>query len=287
MIYRLLSWLPLPLLYLLAWPGYLLLYYVGGYRKVVVQQNLRQAFPEKSAKELTVLAKKFYRQLVQVALEILKTRRMSAAEMKRRVSVVNPQLLREYSNGFQDTVIMLAIHQGNWEWMLHGVKLHLDIPIDPVYKPLHNTRLDQLMLEMRSQFGSRPIPMASATRDMLRRRREFRLFVLVADQAPIASERSHWTQFMNREAAFYEGGEIIAKMTGFPVLFAQCRRRARGQYEVEFSEVAKPPYDDGHQILERYVQLAEQAIRSEPESWLWSNRRWKRTRPPYEADKTA
>jgi KDO2-lipid IV(A) lauroyltransferase len=68
-------------------------------------------------------------------------------------------------------------------------------------------------------------------------------------------------------------------MTGFPVLFAQCRRRSRGHYEVEFKEVACPPYDrEGHAILDRYVQLAEQSIRREPESWLWSNRRWKRQR---------
>ena len=280
MFYRFLSWLPLPLLYVLAWPGYLLLYHGTGYRKEVVRENLAGAFPEKSAVEITQLAKKFYRQLVEVALEILRTRRMSAAAIRRRVTVVNPELLREYSNDFRDSVVMLAIHQGNWEWMLHGVKLHLDIPIDPVYKPLHNRQLDQLILEIRSQFGSRPIPLASAARDILRRRREFRLFVLVADQAPIEGERSYWTRFMNRAAPFYEGGETIAKMTGYPVLFARCRRRARGYYEVEFSEVARPPYDGSdHQILEKYVQLAEQAIRAEPESWLWSNRSWKRHPP--------
>ena len=280
MFYRLLSWLPLPLLYLLAWPGYLLLYYVGGYRKAVVRQNLSHAFPDKSARQLTVLAKKFYLQLVQVALEILKTRRMSAADIRRRVTLVNPELLREYSNDFSESVLMLAIHQGNWEWMLHGVKLHLDIPIDPVYKPLHNRQMDELMLSIRSQFGSRPIPLASAPRDILRRRREFRLFVLVADQAPIARERSYWTTFMNRAAAFYEGGEIIATMTGYPVLFAQCRRRARGYYEVEFKALARPPYGGAdHAITERYVRLAEQAIRDEPHSWLWSNRRWKRQAP--------
>jgi KDO2-lipid IV(A) lauroyltransferase len=282
MFYRLLSRLPLPLLYLLAWPGYLLLYYGAGYRREVVLQNLSRAFPEKSAGEIAELAKRFYRQLVEVALEILRTRHMSADEIRRRVTVINPQLLREYSNDFKDSVVMLAIHQGNWEWMLHGVKLHLDIPIDPVYKPLHNSRLNQLILEIRSQFGSRPIPIASAARDILRRRREFRLFVLVADQAPIEGERSYWTRFMNRQAAFYEGGEAIAKMTGYPVLFARCRRRSRGHYEVEFSEVARPPYDgEDHRIVEKYVRLAEQAIRAEPESWLWSNRRWKR-RPPQE-----
>lgn len=280
MFYRLLSRLPLPLLYALAWPGYLLLYYLAGYRKTVVRQNLSQAFPEKNTREITLLAKQFYLQLVQVALEILRTRRMSAADIRRRVSVVNPQLLREYSNDFQQPVIVLAIHQGNWEWMLHGVKLHLDIPIDPVYKPLHNKTLDRLMFEIRSQFGSRPIAMATAARDILRRRREFRLFVLVADQAPIETERCHWLPFLNREAAFYDGGESIATMTGHPVLFAQCRRRARGYYEVEFREVAKPPYRRGeHRITARFVELAEAAIRSEPQSWLWSNRRWKRQPP--------
>ena len=288
MFYRFLSRLPLPLLYLLAWPGYLLLYHVTGYRKEVVRQNLSRAFPEKSAGEITELAKKFYRQLVQVALEILRTRRMSADEIRRRVTVVNPELLREYSNDFRESVVMLAIHQGNWEWMLHGVKLHLDIPIDPVYKPLHNSGLNRLMLEIRSQFGSRPIPIASAARDILRRRREFRLFVLVADQAPIEGERSYWTRFMNRQAAFHEGGEAIAKMTGYPVLFARCRRRSRGYYEVEFSEVARPPYDDSeHRIVENYVRLAERAIRAEPESWLWSNRRWKRRPPQEEPDHPA
>jgi Kdo2-lipid IVA lauroyltransferase/acyltransferase len=280
MFYRLLSRLPLPLLYALAWPGYLLLYYLAGYRKTVVRQNLSQAFPEKSSREITLLAKQFYLQLVQVALEILRTRRMSAADIRHRVSVVNPQLLREYSNDFQQPVIVLAIHQGNWEWMLHGVKLHLDIPIDPVYKPLHNKTLDRLMFEIRSQFGSRPITMATAARDILRRRREFRLFVLVADQAPIETERCQWLPFLNREAAFYEGGESIATRTGHPVLFAQCRRRARGYYEVEFREVAKPPYRRGeHRITARFVELAEAAIRSEPQSWLWSNRRWKRSPP--------
>lgn len=280
MFYRLLSRLPLPLLYALAWPVYLLLYYLAGYRKTVVRQNLSQAFPEKNTREITLLAKQFYLQLVQVALEILRTRRMSAEDIRRRVSVVNPQLLREYSNGFQQPVIVLAIHQGNWEWMLHGVKLHLDIPIDPVYKPLHNKTLDRLMFEIRSQFGSRPITMATAARDILRRRREFRLFVLVADQAPIETERCQWLPFLNREAAFYEGGESIATMTGHPVLFAQCRRRARGYYEVEFREVAKPPYRRGEQrITARFVELAEAAIRSEPQSWLWSNRRWKRHPP--------
>lgn len=279
MFYRLLSYLPLPVLYGLAWPGYLLLYYVAGYRKAVIQNNLRQAFPDQNEKAITVLAKKFYRQLVEVGMEIIKTRRMTADDIRSRVTLTNGELVKERSNNFQDPLIVLSIHQGNWEWMLHGVKLNLDIPVDPVYKPLHNTQMDQLILEIRSRFGSRPLPMANAARDILRRRREFRLFVMLADQAPIRRERSYWTHFLNKEAAFYEGAENIARLTGYPVLFARCNRVKRGHYEIAFEEVARPPYSrEGHKVTDRYVQLAEQAIRAEPESWLWSNRRWKRDR---------
>jgi len=278
-LYRLLSWLPLPILYAAAWPGYLFLYYIAGYRKAVVRHNLEQAFPEKNASEITVLSKKFYRQLVEVTAEIIRSRRMDKADFLERVSLRNPELMRHYSNDYQESVIVLAIHQGNWEWMLHGATTALDIPIDPVYKPLHNKSVDKLIFDIRSQFGSRPLSMEQSTRDIPRRRREFRLFVMVADQSPIRSERSYWTHFMNREAAFYMGAESIAKITRFPVLFAQCRRLRRGYYQIEFHELAKPPYNsEGHAIIERYVRMAEQAIRSEPESWLWSNRRWKRDR---------
>jgi KDO2-lipid IV(A) lauroyltransferase len=283
-LYRLISWLPFPLLYAAAWFAYLVLYYVAGYRRAVVRQNLTRAFPEKSEAEVTALAKSFYRRLAQVAFEIVKARRMRREQFLERVRLVNPERLREASDGFRQSVIVLTIHQGNWEWMLHGATIALDIPIDPVYKPLHNRTVDRLIYDIRSQFGSRPLSMAESTRDILRRRREFRIFVMVADQSPIRRERGYWTRFMNQEAAFYQGAETIAKMTGFPVLFAQCRRLRTGYYEVEFHQVATPPYHkESHEIIDTYVRLAEQAIRSEPESWLWSNRRWKRDRAAEEA----
>lgn len=279
MFYRALSWLPFPVLYAAAWLAYLVIYYIAGYRKAVVRTNLEHAFPEKSEREITVLAKKCYRHLCRVAFEIFKARRMSQDDFRERVKFVNEDVLARASNNYQDSVIVLTIHQGNWEWMLHGATTALNIPIDPVYKPLHNKAVDELVYTMRSQFGSRPLAMADAPKDILRRRREFRIFVMVADQAPIRSERSHWLSFMNREAAFYVGAEAIAKMTRFPVVFAQCRCSRPGYYDIEFHDVATPPYEkDSHRIIERYVALAEQAIHEQPHTWLWTNRRWKRNR---------
>jgi KDO2-lipid IV(A) lauroyltransferase len=168
--------------------------------------------------------------------------------------------------------------------MLHGATTALNIPIDPVYKPLHNPVADEMVYNIRSRFGSRPLAMKESTRDILKRRREFRIFVMVADQSPTRSERSYWTTFLQQQAAFYLGAESIAKLTQFPVLFAQCRRTRTGYYEIEFHKLAQAPYDKAsHKITDRYVELAEQSIHSQPYSWLWSNRRWKRNRAAEEA----
>jgi KDO2-lipid IV(A) lauroyltransferase len=274
--YRLLGWLPLPVLYGAAWLAYLAIYYVAGYRREVVRENLSNAFADRNARELTLLAKKFYRQLTEVAVEIVKARHMRHADFLARARVRNPELLRQCSNDFRDSVIVLTIHQGNWEWMLHGTTAALGITMDPVYKPLHNESLDKLVFDIRARFGSRPIAVNEATADILRRRREPRFLVLVADQAPARHEQAHWTRFMDQPAAFPTGPARLAKLTGFPVVFAQCRRSRRGYYEIEFHSLAAAPYDDPSVIIERYARLAERAIREEPESWLWSHRRWRR-----------
>ena len=48
----LISLLPFPVLYLFSDLVFVLLYYVIGYRKKVVTQNLCNAFPERSEKEI-------------------------------------------------------------------------------------------------------------------------------------------------------------------------------------------------------------------------------------------
>jgi KDO2-lipid IV(A) lauroyltransferase len=59
-IVKLHAMLPMRVLYLFADMLYIFIYKVAGYRLKVVRRNLRQSFPEKTAKELLALEKKFY-----------------------------------------------------------------------------------------------------------------------------------------------------------------------------------------------------------------------------------
>ena len=278
----LLAALPTPLLLSLARPGYLLLYHVLRYRRATVRDNLAHAFPDLSDGERRRIEKASYRHLVRLFLEVLRSTRMRRDEFARRVRFSNIDVLERATNGWQRQAVLLLIHQGNWEWMLHAAMAQLPIAVDPVYKALHSEFWDRYMRAARARFGAEPIALTDVARAVIRGRRRRRAIAMLADQSG-PRHGGYWTDFLNRPASFYRGAEKLARTLELPVLFAQCRLLRPGYYEVTFHELSLPPHaatDDA--LLELYVRTAERMIAAQPECYLWTNRRWKK-KPPQES----
>lgn len=276
---RLLARLPLPVLYVFASLLAPLLRHLLRYRRRTVRHNLRAAFPEWTDRELRHTERGFYRHLCDVAVETLWSTRASARAVRARVHFEGLDALDEIL-AQRTPALILTLHQGNWEWLLNAVCDYLPCPLDAVYKPLHDTAIDTLLRESRGRFGGNPITFADAAREMLRRRREFRMFAMAADQAPFKKDKRHWTPFFGRPAAFYLGPQKIAEAARYPVLFVCMRRLRRGQYSAHFELLAKPPYTrGGSDIIERYASACERTIRHQPDSWLWSHNKWKHSPP--------
>lgn len=284
---KVLASVPLPVAYALAGLLYVMLYHVIRYRRSTVDDNLRWAFPDKSDGERRTIAQKSYRHLCHLFVEILLSSRMTQEAMSERFHFTNLELLADATENFEKQAMVLLIHQGNWEWMLHAAMDQMNTSVDPVYKPLHSLFWDQFMLDARSRFGANPMAIDRVGREVIRGRKRKRLIVMLADQAgPKAS--GYWRSFLNRPASFYRGADKLAQTLNIPVVFAKCRCVAKGRYEVEFQEISAPPHDaDPEVILERYVLAAEAAIAEQPETYLWTNRRWKKTPPASFIDKQA
>ena len=181
--------------------------------------------------------------------------------------------------------MFVTSHLCNWEWLLHGVALHLGYPVDAAYKPLRDQWAERLMLSIRSRFGARLVPAKDLLRDFLRRRGMVRAVAMNADQAPVATDKRYWTQFLGQDTAFYIGAEQIARATRLPVIYAGMRRIRRGYYEVEL----KPLWDgreatDPNTVTERYARACEIDVLKSPADWLWSYRRWRLKKPLYGVD---
>src|SRR5690606_6553045 len=83
----LVSRLPFRILYTISDGVYLLLYYVIGYRKKVVRNNLALVFPEKSKAERLAIEKEFFRHMCDIFLEMIKTLGISKDEIQKRFTV--------------------------------------------------------------------------------------------------------------------------------------------------------------------------------------------------------
>lgn len=278
LIYSLLGRLPLPLLYGVSTVVAFGLYHLVRYRRQVVSDNLLHAFPELSEKERRQIARAVYRNLCELGVEIIAARRMPRVEFQRRVTLENPEVLLPYKNREQG-ILFLTCHQGNWEWLLHVVSDYLGCPIDAVYKKLHNPHFDAFVFESRARSGN-PIAFKDAGREILRRRREFRGFAMLADQAPFKRDKRYWHNFFGRPGSFYLGPQVIAEATQYPVVFVGMTKLRRGHYSAHFELLAEPPHSKGgFIILDRYIAALERTIRAQPTTWMWSNRKWKH-RPP-------
>src|SRR6516225_8243824 len=236
---RLLARLPLSALYGLAGFAGWLTFRFFPYRESVVRENLSRAFPNFGEAELREVMRRYYLGFAQMLMEIIKSVRMPAGELRRRVRMVNLEAPRALLAQGQ-SVLLVAAHQCNWEWMLLALSIELGYPLDAAYKPLVNRWAEREMKKLRMRFGSRLVPAKDLLPDILKRREVVRAVAMVADQEPTTSEHKYWTNFLGRDTAFYMGPEEIARVTHFPVFFITMRRLARGYYEMEFQPLAAP-----------------------------------------------
>ena len=278
--------LPLPVLYELSRALFRVAYYVVHWRRPLAAANLRNAFPEKSEGERAEILKQSYRNLADIIFETLYGFGASAAEIQRRVRFENPELLRQCT-GQGQSVVLLAAHFCNWEWLLLAAGAQLGIPIDAVYKPQPVAGFDRFMREGRSRFGGNPIPANNFLFEVMKRKAQARAYALVADQTPQRSEEKHWSRFLNQDTAFFVGADKIARILNAPVLFVAMKRERRGFYIARLELLTAPPYprdledDQGAAIIERYARALEDEIRASPADWLWIHRKWKYAKPLY------
>ncbi|MBF8964037.1 lysophospholipid acyltransferase family protein [Pontibacter sp. FD36] len=275
-----LSLLPLPVLYLLADFLFVLVYYVVGYRKKVVLQNLRNSFPEKSEHEIRGIARAFYQQFPDLIVEILKLASMDEAEMRRRIVFSNQEVLDNFVQQGK-TVITMGSHSGNWEWILSAGAVQFGFPAEGVYKRIKNPFFEEFMLYLRGRLGARLIEMKDTMRDFVRNRKTPRVVAMLSDQTPPYGEIQFWTTFLNQDTPFFVGAEKLAHTFGCPVLFLDVAREKRGYYRLTFdvlSDGTTKPEEGTFPITEAFARKLEAAIRRNPANYLWTHKRWKHKR---------
>ncbi len=276
---KLVARLPFWWLYLLSRVLYVIIYHLAGYRKKVVIENLKKAFPEKPEKELKEIRRQFYRHFSDLTLEVIKMGHMSEAEFRKRMAVKNAELLHHYFEQ-KKSLVALTMHFNNWEWS-SALALHLKHTSLGVYKPLHNRKYDDYINKNRSRMGAEMIPNNLVLRRVIKARKKNEPFFLwlAGDQTPPFFYK-FWLTFFNQEALFYPGPAAISRRFNYPVIFQKIIKKEKGLYETSFEVLFENPKDFTEaQIMKAYIRKMEETIKEQPGHYLWSHKRWKHKRP--------
>ena len=285
---RILSRLPLPLLYFVADVlVYPVMYYVVRYRRAIVAKNLRMSFPEKSDKQRQELERQFYRRFASTIVEIIYGYRISDKEMRERFVFENVEVVEELAHRNKGVFFMLG-HLGNWEWIADIGKRYTDSSIKEynVYRQQKSPSADAAMLALRSKRGGGGcIEKKQLLRQLVAMRRADNPITigLISDQKPSPRNAHVWTTFLHQETAFLDGGEVLARKFGYAVTYVHVESPKRGYYRARFEVITdNPAATNPTDITLAYARLLEQNILESPELWLWTHNRWKWSRKELE-----
>ncbi len=275
---NLLARLPFWLLYRVSDLLFVVVYRLIRYRKRIVLENLRNAYPESTPGEIDDICRKYYRYFCDLVLETFKTLTISPEQAMRRVAIRDWSVIDQQINDGRDVILVLG-HYCNWElagaafgaWRRHQMFV--------IYKPLANPVMDRLINTMRTRSGTRLIPIKETVRQMEKNSGTGCVTAFIADQSP-PPDKAHWMTFLNQDTPVFLGAEGLARRFDQAVVFLEIRRIKRGFYEMFFELLTTEPRQtaDG-EITEAHTRKLESVIREEPEFWIWSHRRWKHKRP--------
>ncbi|MDB5201871.1 MAG: hypothetical protein JWQ27_1280 [Ferruginibacter sp.] len=268
------SLLPFFILYAISDFAAFLLYRVFGYRKAIVINNLRIAFPEKNEAEINSIAKKFYTNLCDTFIETIKLLSLSESRIRKRAVIDLDECNALAAKG--KNIQFHSGHQMNWEYANYAIALNLKAPWVGVYMRINNKALNKIFYDMRERYGT---VLVAAQEFRTRMHSVFNkqyTLGLAADQNPGTPAAASWLYFFGRPTSFVTGPDKGARKNNTAVVFVKFVKVKRGYYRYEPTLITENGADlkEGELTL-LYRDFLEQTIRQEPDNYLWSHRRWK------------
>ena len=265
------------ILFIISDGFYVLNYYIVGYRKKVVLENLKLAFPEKDEKELRKIRKQFFKHLTDFFIESIKTFSISEKEILKRMKYTNLEVLEEIVKTGKN-IALVGPHQANWEWLI-GLPMQLDgIKCHAAYTKIGNKYFEKVVKESRSKFGGVMYRTTDTIKNIYRnhQNKSQSLYCLLSDQSPIVQKTHYWREFMGVKVPIHTGAEMLSKKYDMAYVVWTSRKIKRGYYEIDFELITENPNEfDDFKLTDHFLDITERNIRENPGVYLWSHKRFK------------
>ena len=272
--FYLLACIPRPILHGLLNLIFIFLYPIIFYRKKVVQDNLRKAFPTETLKKIKEIQKAFYRQFLKNFEDLIPLLIQSKKAVYKSMVIKNMELLNELML-LNRPIIIVTAHYGSWEKAFSALPVFINKPVGLVYTPVKSNYFSALLLHIRTRFGLNLITRYTFKEHIGAHLNQTYFYIMPSDQRPVDPKKSFWTPFLGIETPLLFGVEKYSVQYNLPVIYLHINDMGH-QCHINFSLICVSGKETEYGfITKKYVELLEKQIVDDPTQWLWSHRRWK------------
>jgi len=258
-------------------------YYFFPYRKKIVLNNLKRAFPESTCVWRYQIARRAYVHFTKVYFDLIPAFHLPDSSFFRYIRNEDQSVLDAVLEQKKGALIVL-FHLGNWEvfadWFARK-----DYTIAAIAKKLKNPLTHDLIFKTRTMNGVRLFPKTKRqSLKMWKFVKDGNLLFMVADQD--AGKNGIFVRFFDQWSSTFRGPALFATKLKCPLILGTCLMDAGGKYvirlkELQVNETVQQSGDPIQHLTQTITDYFQKEICLHPEQYYWFHRRWK-TKPPKE-----
>jgi lauroyl/myristoyl acyltransferase len=259
-----------------------LVYFVDARHRVVAVENLRLSFPEKSRREIDLVARENFRRIGEAYASAIKTAGMSFEAVLSRCRVIGAEKLSTPRNSESvapsNNRIVAIGHFGNFELYTTIGRFVPGYRGATTYRALKQPGFDRLLLELRERSGCLCFERRTQAKDLIHALSNKGIVLgLLSDQH--AGAKGVWAPFFGRVCSTTPAAAVFALRYDSPLNTAIVYRVGLARWEIEVGDEI-PTHEHGvarsvDEIMRDVNTAFEVAIRRDPANWFWVHKRWK------------
>ncbi|MCH2114234.1 MAG: lysophospholipid acyltransferase family protein [Pirellulales bacterium] len=270
--------LPLGICLAISRRGGWLCWEVLRFRRQVVEENLRIAFPQESVARRNQIGLEMWRHLLLMMIEIAHAPRKITRTTWRHYASI-PSMKEILVRLIDDRpLVIISGHLGNFEVGGFLLALH-GFPTHTVARELDNRLLDKFVNKFRGASGQFMLSKHGSRDQIAAVLDSGGTLVLLGDQ--FAGQGGCWVDFFGRPASTHKAMALFTLASQAPTAVSSALRRAGPlTIEMDVPDIVDPGSNtfslgSVRLLTEWYTAHLEKMVRGAPEQYWWVHRRWK------------
>lgn len=272
-IKKILSILPINMRYVIFENIGMMGYFFIKKRRKITINNIKNAFPEKSEKEIINIAKESYKNIGRMIMVSMYLDEITTNK-KYNISIENEDIFKNVHNNSEKSILLVSLHLGGFE---AGSILRKYRKFYAVFRKQKNKRINEIMGESRKKGGLNPIPLHDS--EMLNK--------VLLEKCTIALASDHKgsdveVDFFGQRVGAVAGPIILSMKYKVPIVlgyvyFSGYKKRDITLHFVEHFNIEKKGKlrETAQYNMQKIYNNFEEIIKKYPDQYMWQNNRWK------------